>query len=180
MEIFNFSKEFSEIKLGKGINFIDNRGFLKKTVYGKNLSNLMPTISEVITTTSKKDVIRGIHFQNPPHAVKKFITCVYGEIEDVFIDLRKDSEYYGKVGSFILNESDIHSILIPEGFGHGYKVKSDVAIVNYIQSGSFNSKYDSSINPTSIEFNWNIKNPIISKKDLNAISFKNFDSLFKK
>lgn len=172
MKIENFSNELPDIKICSGINFSDERGTLKKSIHGDKISSLMPEIKEVLCTTTKINVIRGLHYQKTPFEIKKFITCVQGEILDVFVDIRKDSPTYGTYGVKKLNQEDSLSILIPEGFAHGYSTLSENSVVVYLQSGNFNSKFDRSINPLSLDIDWQIKNPKISEKDLFAVKFE--------
>ena len=178
MTINAFSKEFNDVKLIKGKNIKDARGIFKKTIYGDNLKNLMPNPCEQLNSTSKKNVIRGLHYQRPPFQVSKFITCIHGEIIDVFLNIKKDSPYYGFYDSVKLSEDDDLAIFIPEGYAHGFSVTSDIAVVSYLQSGDYNENYDMAINPFSINVDWKIKNPIVSEKDLNAVKFKNLKSEF--
>ena len=103
MDIEYFSENFKDIKITHGVNFEDERGSLKKTMYGDQLETIISPIKEVLCSTSKRNVIRGLHFQNPPYAVDKLVTCVKGEILDVFLDLRKSSKSFGKYCSLKLN-----------------------------------------------------------------------------
>lgn len=172
MKVDNYSDELSDVKICSGVYFADERGILKKSIHGENLNSLMPKISELLLTTSRKNVIRGLHYQEKPFEIKKFLTCVKGEILDIFVDIRKESPTYGKYGFKKLNEEDSLSILIPEGFAHGYSTLSEYSIVAYLQSENYNPKYDRAINPLSLNIDWCVDNPIISEKDLKAINFK--------
>lgn len=174
MKVTNFSETFPEIKICSGVFFSDNRGNFKKAIHGEQFSRIMPEVKELLCTTSSKDVVRGLHFQKEPHSISKFLTCVQGEILDVFVDIRKDSKTYGMHGSKILKQGDSESIFIPKGFAHGYSTLSDVSVVVYLQSGDYIPEFDTSINPLSIDIDWKVKSPIISEKDSNAISFENY------
>tara|TARA_A100001015_G_scaffold237239_1_gene269785 strand:- start:548 stop:1081 length:534 start_codon:yes stop_codon:yes gene_type:complete len=174
MEIINFSEDFADIKIAKGVYFEDPRGSLKKTIYGDELTSLMSSIKEVICSKSKKNVIRGLHFQKKPFEVSKFIKCVSGEIIDVFLDIRHESKTFGNYGSIKLNEKDDKSLFIPKGFAHGYGVLSSEATVVYLQSGNFEPSFDFSINPLSLNIEWGIDTPLLSDKDKDAISFDEF------
>ena len=178
MELNNFSKQFIDIKVAKGVYFDDERGSLKKTMFGDELNELMGSIKEVICSTSNKDVVRGLHFQTDPSQISKFITCVTGKIIDVFLDIRIESETFGEYGFIELEENDNKAIFIPKGFAHGYGVISDVATVVYLQSGNYDPVTDFSINPLSLNIDWGINNPLLSEKDLNAISFKEYEKNF--
>jgi len=178
MKLEKYSEEFKDILISNGVNFKDNRGVFKKTIFGDELVRLMGPVYELITVKSDKNVIRGLHFQKPPHPVSKFITCIYGEIQDVFVDIRKGSKTFGKHGFIKLREDDSSGIFIPKGFAHGYSVLSDVAIVAYLQSDNYYEELDESINPLSLNINWKVKNPTISKKDKSAKNFNEFESSF--
>ncbi len=174
MKLTNFSEQFKEVILAEGIFFEDERGFLKKTMFGDELSNVMESIKEVICSSSNKDVIRGLHFQKEPNEIEKFVTCIRGEIIDIFLDIRKDSKNYGKYGAIELSESDNKALFVPKGFAHGYGVLSEVATVVYLQSGNYNEESDYSINPLSLGIDWGIKKPIISEKDRAAVNFNDY------
>jgi|TARA_B100001094_G_C18059827_1_gene734475 dTDP-4-dehydrorhamnose 3,5-epimerase len=173
-----FSEEFDDIKVSEGVFFEDDRGFLKKTIFGDDLIRLMGEVNEVICSTSRKNVIRGMHFQVPPFGVNKFIKCISGEIIDVFIDLRSESKSFGRVGSMNLKQEDNYSLFIPEGFGHGYLALKDTSTVVYLQSKKFSKEHDFTINPFSIDFDWSVENSIISEKDKSGINFSEFNSIF--
>ena len=174
MKLSNFSEQFTEIKVAEGVYFEDSRGSLKKTMFGNELNDLMGSIKEVICSTSNRDVVRGLHFQTNPSQISKFITCVNGKIIDVFLDIRKESKTFGIHGFLELEESDNKAIFIPKGFAHGYSVISNVATVVYLQSGNYDPISDFSINPLSLNIDWGTDNPVISKKDLDAISFNEY------
>jgi dTDP-4-dehydrorhamnose 3,5-epimerase len=165
---------FPEVKISTGINFQDERGSLKKTIFGDDLMKTMGNVQEVLCTTSIKNSVRGLHFQDPPFAISKFIQCVSGEILDVFLDIRNGSPTYGLHGTRKLNADDNNAIFIPEGFAHGFITLSQQSIVVYLQSGDYNAEFDQTINPLSLNIDWLSKSPIISDKDLNGVHFKDY------
>ncbi len=173
-----FSPEFNEVIISEGVNFSDERGVFKKTIYGKKVEEIMGQISELLCVRSNKNVIRGLHFQNPPAAVSKFITCIEGKILDVFLDIRKNSNTYGSLGSIVLEDCDSKGLFVPKGFAHGYSVLSDYATVVYLQSGDYSPEHDDSINPLSVDVDWKVEEPILSEKDMSAFKFKEFKSNF--
>ncbi len=173
-----FSPEFNEVIISEGINFNDERGQFKKTIYGKKVEQMMGNISELLCVKSNKNVVRGLHFQNPPAEISKFITCIDGKILDVFLDIRKNSNTYGSFGSVVLEGTDNRGLFVPKGFAHGYSVLSDYATVVYLQSGDYSSEHDDSINPLSIDIDWKVEDPILSEKDKSAVKFKEYKSNF--
>lgn len=178
MKISSFSDEFNDVKVIEGIYFDDERGSLKKVMYGDNLKSLIDPICEVIVSTSKKNVVRGLHFQNPPHDISKLVTCVKGEVVDCFLDIRKNSINYGKFRTINLKQDDKKAVLIPKGFAHGFSVISEEAVLVYLQSGKFNEENDMTINPLSLGIDWKVENYILSDKDKEASPFEEFNSLF--
>ena len=176
MLIENFSAQFSEVKIASGVFFEDDRGSLKKSMHTKKIKELMGQVNEVLCTTSKKNVIRGLHFQEQPHEISKFVTCVKGKILDVFVDLRKDSENFGRYFSYVLTSDKHESLFIPKGFAHGYLTLSDSAIVNYQVYNYYNSDAEEGIpyDDDLLKIDWGIEKSkiIISKKDQNFKPFK--------
>ena len=138
-------------------------------------------LKEVFYTLSKKGVIRAIHFQLIKQQ-PKLVRCVSGHIYDVIVDLRPDSPTYGHWRGFHLTGENMKSILIPKFFGHGYLVIED-SIVSYKAGEVFYSEGDSGImyNDPDIGIEWPFdligsnKELIISEKDLNLMSFKEYN-----
>ena len=139
MELIKTSEVFEDIKYFKGKFFPDERGFFKKPFYGSNLDDYFKNISEVLVSKSKKNVIRGLHFQTPPHEVSKIVHCVEGKVKDVFLDLRKDSPTYGKHDSVYLDD-DKNITEKPS------KVKNDAAKVVKTKNNSTEPDVDESKN----------------------------------
>ena len=114
-------------------------------------------------------VLRGLHFQNEPFAQSKLVSVQVGKILDVAVDIRKDSETYGKYFSYILS-SEIHeSVFIPKGFAHGYLTLSRTAVVDYLVDNYYNKSEEDGISfeDEFLNINWGIKTSkiICSKKD---------------
>ncbi len=167
MKIESFSNDFNDVKIASGVYFEDNRGSLKKTMYGDELNKIME-IKEVIMSSSHKNVIRGLHYQSEPYEIKKFVSCVYGEILDVFVNVNKKSEQYKSYSSLNLKGDDDKALLIPHGYAHGYSVLSEFAIVVYLQSENYVPESEINFHPLSLSIDWQVVNPIISDKDSTA------------
>ena len=156
--------------LCKKETFVDNRGyfrelFTEKIIKKKFLFDVM--------SYSKKGVLRGLHFQtaNPQG---KYISVLRGKVFDVVVDLRKKSKTFGKHYSAILSEKSNISIFIPEGFAHGFCTLENNTIMLYKCTNYRNEKTENGLlwNDKDLKIKWPVKNPIISKKDKNAQSFK--------
>jgi len=170
---------FKDLFVVENFQFFDERGGFVKLfnddLFKQHGINFIP--KEIYYSVSQKDVIRGMHFQLPPYAHSKLVYVVKGEILDVVLDLRKNSSSFGKYFSVELKEN-INAIYIPIGFAHGFKSLMDDSIVVYNQTSCYAKEKDSGILWNSFGFNWDIEMPIISQRDKNFISFKNFEIPF--
>ncbi|MBS1773735.1 MAG: dTDP-4-dehydrorhamnose 3,5-epimerase [Bacteroidetes bacterium] len=127
---------------------------------------------------SKKDVIRGMHFQLPPHQHSKVVYCPKGAILDVIVDLRKGSTTYGQYFAHELSATNHKAYYIPEGFAHGFKALTDDAMTYYLVSSGYNKEADTGILYNSFGFDWGIDKPIISDRDLSFKTLEEFESSF--
>lgn len=131
---------------------------------------------------SKKDVMRGLHFQRPPYAQSKLVRCVKGSVLDVAVDIRKGSPTYGKHVAVELTEDNHLQFFIPKGFAHGFVVLSDVAVFQYKCDNFYHPEADGGISilDDSLGIDWKIstQNAILSEKDTKHPLLKDFDSPF--
>ena len=150
----------------------DNRGIFFEVFNKKVYSKI--TIKQINVSVSKKNVLRGLHFQKHPHLQGKFIWVSEGSILDVVVDLRKNSKFFGKHMSVTLKKNQ--GIWIPPGFAHGFYTKEKLNIINYAVTKFYNPKSEVTIkwNDNDLKINWGTdKKPIISSKDAMGLSFKN-------
>jgi dTDP-4-dehydrorhamnose 3,5-epimerase len=157
---------------------LDDRGsftkFISMGISILNSQNLDFNVKELFSTTSYRDVIRGMHLQQEPMASNKLVIPFAGDIVDVLIDLRPYSRTYSKIQEFQLSSNKQHMLFVPKGVAHGFKVVSKAATLIYVTDQVFDVNLDLSINPLSISYDWQIKSPIISQKDKNAITLEAF------
>ena len=127
-----------------------------------------------IFSYSKKNVIRGLHYQIPPKAQAKLIRVVRGEVFDVAVDLRKNSSTFGKWIGQVLSEDNKLQMWIPEGFAHGFVTLSDTAEFLYKTTDFYSKDYESAIrwDDETIVIDWPMKKVLLSDKDKAAQSFK--------
>ena len=157
----------------------DKRGYFIKS-FNKNETDKLISfeIYEQFYTYSKKNVLRGFHFQYPPYEQAKIIHCIQGEILDVIIDIRKNTKNYGKIYSYHLSSKNPKALYIPGGFAHAFLCVSDDCLVTYNLNNEYSSKLESGISWNSVDFSWPLKKPIISDRDASFVDFKNFESPF--
>ena len=129
---------------------------------------------------SQKGVLRGLHFQNPPFAQGKLVRVIKGSVIDVAVDIRKDSVTYGKHFSIKLSEENKKIFWIPPGFAHGFASLENNTIFTYKCTEVYNKESEGVLlwNDTDLNINWGVEKPLVSEKDLTAISFKHFTSAF--
>ena len=172
--LINYSIESYEREsdIFKNKRFDDNRGYLREIFLEKKIKK---KLKFTIVSSSKKNVIRGMHFQviSPQ---EKLISVVKGKILDVVVDLRKKSKTFGKHFKIILSEKNSKFLYVPKGFAHGFLAMAKENIVVYSCSNYRNVKDERSIhwNDKDFKINWGIKNPIVSKRDKEAMSFKDY------
>jgi dTDP-4-dehydrorhamnose 3,5-epimerase len=153
----------------------DSRGCLKEWFnYSQNFkqTGLKFEVSQSIFSKSKKGVIRGIHYSLSPSSQWKWITCVYGSILDVIVDVRLDSPTFGQQVQVFLNDSNGIGVLIQGNLGHAFQSLTDNSILVYNLSSEYDTQFEKSINPLDkkLGIKWPIIDPIISKKDFTSPS----------
>ena len=160
----------------------DNRGTFVKNFQHSffKMNGLDYKFDESFYTESKKNVIRGMHFQVPPFDHSKLITVISGRILDVVLDIRRNSKTYGKHFTIELSRDNKKSLYIPKGLAHGFAVLSEIAIAYYQVTSEYSQNFDQGIHFNSFGFDWPIQEPIISIRDQNFPHFNEFNSPFKK
>lgn len=160
--------------------FKDKRGVFCKT-YNKDIFsqyNLCTEFNENYYSISKKNVIRGMHFQLPPFDHEKLVCVPQGKILDVILDLRKNSKTFGQYISVGISENNRLSIYIPKGCAHGFKAYEDNTILVNSTATVYNPDYDTGIRWDSFGMDWEIENPIISHKDSCLPCLSEFENPF--
>ena len=146
--------------------FEDQRGSFVKT-YHEGLFQALGVdldIREEFYSVSHKNVIRGMHFQLPPHEHDKLVYCTRGAVTDVLLDLRKGPGY-GKVASAELSGENAHLVFIPKGIAHGFAALTDEALMLYKTSTVHAPESDCGIRWDSFGFEWGVAHPVISARD---------------
>ncbi len=128
---------------------------------------------------SHKGVLRGLHFQNPPHEQGKLVFVPRGKVLDVAVDIRLNSPSYGKYEKFLLDGEKGNMVFIPAGFAHGFLAIED-SNLSYKCTNFYNQGSEAGIfwNDSQIGIDWGISDPMISEKDAILPVFAEFNSLF--
>ena len=133
-------------------------------------------------SSSTHGVIRGLHFQKPPHAQTKLVRALEGEILDVVVDLRRDQSTFGKYFSVLLSAENKKQLLVPKGFAHGFSVLSKTAQVMYKCDALYNKESEAGIvyNDPALKIDWQLDpaNIVVSEKDRILPTLANTESGF--
>nr|WP_244507717.1 dTDP-4-dehydrorhamnose 3,5-epimerase family protein [Methylobacterium phyllostachyos] len=158
----------------------DPRGSFHKLMHAPSLtgSGLRTDFSEIYSSTSRRDVIRGMHFQMPPHQHAKLVWCLTGTVTDVVLDLRRDSPSYKRAVAFELDGGTPTGVYIPEGCAHGFAVRSDEATLLYLVTSVHAPEADAGIAYDSFGFDWQIADPILSQRDRTHPRLDDFETPF--
>ena len=158
----------------------DERGGFCKFFNADNFrsNDLEFKYEEMYYSISHKNVIRGMHFQEPPFDHSKIIHCISGEVLDVFLDLRRNSPSYLKFDSCLLKKNDGKIIYLPKGVAHGFLSLKHESIVLYSVSSVYNQSFDNGILWNSFGYRWPCKKPILSGRDESFKPLELFKSPF--
>lgn len=158
----------------------DERGDFLKVYHEPTFSDkgIDPSFKEVFFSISHKDVIRGMHFQNPPHQHAKLIYIPHGSVIDVVLDIRRGSATYGEFMAVELSRDNCRALFLPEGCAHGFLSLEDDTNVTYLQTSVYSPDADTGVRWDSFGMNWPVSNPIVSKRDQLFEGFPDFNSPF--
>lgn len=149
----------------------DERGFFARAYCNKELEriNIEKPIKQINhSLTSIVGAIRGMHYQNSPYAEIKMVRCIAGEVFDVVVDLRKDSDTFLQWHGEYLNSKNLRTMVIPEGFAHGFQVIKPNSELLYFHTESYTQKAESGVlfNDEKIGIKWPLQVTSTSDRDL--------------
>jgi len=149
--------------------FKDDRGAFHESWNATTFMQLGMDISFVQDnqSVSHKNVLRGLHFQHPPHAQGKLVRVTRGKALDVVVDLRKDSKTFKKHFKIELSAELANMLWIPAGFAHGFVALENNTIFQYKCDVLYKPQTEDCLmwNDSSLAIDWEVENPIISSKD---------------
>lgn len=127
----------------------DERGYLERLFCVEELAPVfgqrgIEQINRTVTAT--RGVVRGLHFQRPPHAEMKLVACLRGQVFDVAVDLRRGSPTFLKWHGEILSEDNHRTLLIPEGFAHGFQTLTPDCEMIYFHTAAYHPEVEGSLN----------------------------------
>jgi dTDP-4-dehydrorhamnose 3,5-epimerase len=154
----------------------DERGFFARSFCSNEFKkyNLNPNfVQQNISNSYQLHTLRGMHYQIGKYAEDKYIRCHKGSIQDVIIDLRKNSTTYLQHQSFNLSEKNYTGLYVPKGFAHGFITLAEDVVVSYLVSSNYDSKSERAIrwNDPLFSIDWPTPSPVISEKDSNLANF---------
>lgn len=163
--------------------FGDKRGWFTETYSKEKFKNLgvdIDFIQDNHSFSSEKGTLRGLHFQLNPKSQSKLVRCTKGSMLDIVVDLRFGSPTYKKWIAVELTEENKKQLLVPKGFAHGFVTLTEDVEVQYKVDEYYSPENDRSIryDDPEIGIDWEVTNPILSDKDLNAPLLKDSDVNF--
>jgi len=176
--------DFDGLFIVKPRVFADSRGYFFESYKQELFEKAGITFNPVQDNESRsvEGVIRGLHYQLKPFDQAKLIRVILGKIQDVVVDLRKDSPSYGKWFGAVLDSESKHQLFIPRGFAHGFSVLSELAIIHYKCDNVYNPVHERGIlySDPGLGIDWKLsgKAPVVSDKDLKHPLFRQADNNF--
>lgn len=175
------SNELGLIHLTSRI-FKDDRGYFCETYKKSEFKKLGidEEFPQENVSFSKKNVLRGLHYQKNPHAQGKLVACLKGSVLDVGVDIRKGSPTYGKWKSYILTAESGDMLYVPVGYAHGFLTLSDETMIMYKGTSEYSPESEGGIvwNDPDLAIDWGISNPIVIDRDANLPKLADADNNF--
>jgi dTDP-4-dehydrorhamnose 3,5-epimerase len=134
------STELRDLAIVQRYPLGDKRGYFERMFCSEELGGVLGSrqILQINhSVTAKTGSLRGLHFQHPPHAEMKLVTCLKGEVFDVAVDLRLGSPSFGKYHAEILSEANHKTLVVPEGFAHGFQTLTDDCELLYLHTAAY-------------------------------------------
>lgn len=170
--------------LFKPKQFHDGRGFFAETFKAKDFAIATGSqdlfVQDNLSVSAQTGTIRGLHFQAPPHAQGKLVSCQHGRIVDVIVDARKSSATYGQHLSVELSAQTRAQLWVPPNFLHGYVTREENCEVVYKVTDYYAPESEGSVlwNDPDLAIDWGVTSPVISERDQAGQSFADFKSPF--
>lgn len=176
--------EIPEVVILRPRVFPDDRGFFFEAYNESALAEAgirFRAVQENYIMNASVGVLRGLHFQNDPHAQAKIVRCIKGEVDDVAVDLRKGSPTYLKWVMVRLTAENKKQLYLPKGFAHGVIARTEGSEVQYVVDAGYAPDCDRNVawNDPDIAVEWGTDAPVLSPKDEKAPLLRDSDCNFK-
>jgi dTDP-4-dehydrorhamnose 3,5-epimerase len=158
--------------------FSDERGFFMESWHKRDfaLAGLSFDFVQDSHSRSRRGVLRGLHYQDLRAPMTKLVRCTVGEVFDVAVDLRISSPTFGKWFGLELTAENKKQLLVPIGFAHGFLTLSDVCEIQYKQTEYYRPQTEGGVawNDPDIAIKWPISDPVLSNRDQNQVSLRQY------
>ena len=163
----------------------DNRGFFFESFNEKRYGELVGEATHFVQdniSSSRKNVLRGLHLQLAPYSQGKLVSVLQGAVLDVAVDVRIGSPTFGQHAVVELSEENKKQFWIPPGFAHGFLSLEENTLFSYKCTNYYAPEFETTLlwNDTELSIDWRCKTPIVSEKDQNGITLDELVSLLKK
>ncbi len=175
--------ELNDLFLIEPTVFRDHRGYFFESFNQKEFEEAIGrkvNFCQANQSLSNKGVVRGLHFQEPPHAQGKLVRVTQGSVLDVVLDIRKNSSTYGQYATYVLSAENKRQLWIPEGFAHGFATLEDQTIFQYKCTNYYQPSSEKTVfwSDDDLNIDWQVQDAIVSAKDQLGIAWKEFNSPF--
>ncbi len=148
----------------------DERGFFARVFCSESFRKQGLVDRFVQTNHSmslRRGIVRGLHYQHPPHAEAKLLRCLRGSVQDVMVDLRRNSPTFLQWHAVVLRADELKAVYIAPGFAHGYQALEDGSAVSYDVSAAYMPELEGAIrfDDPRLRIKWEIPDVIVSRKD---------------
>ena len=175
-----------EVFLIEPIIHKDNRGYFietfRQSLFDEAIGYKVNFVQDNESKSISKGVLRGLHFQSPPHTQGKLVRVISGSVLDVAVDIRRNSETFGQHVAIELSDENKKQLFIPRGFAHGFVVLSESATISYKVDAYYSAKHNEGIayNDSDISIDWGFSENaiILSEADKNYPTLAKSDKLF--
>lgn len=159
---------------------VDVRGMFVKPFVASEYqqAGLATVFEEEYYSHSGRGVIRGLHFQTPPFEGVKVVSCIYGKLKDVIVDLRVGSPTFQEAEVIPLDAAEGQLLYLPPGIAHGFLAESENVVVLYKTSTPYSPTHDVGIRWDSVPVDWGVSNPLVSDRDRSFPALADFKSPF--
>jgi len=164
---------------------LDSRGYLERVFCMQELGEIMRGRAIVQinrTLTSRRGTVRGMHYQEPPYAEAKLVSCLRGEVFDVAVDLRRSSPTFLEWHAERLSEHNRQTLAIPEGFAHGFQALTDDCELLYLHTAAYAPEAERGLNPCDprLAIGWPVEIAELSPRDARhpvlGVDFRGLDA----